>query len=275
MIKFNPMDDFCQASANVITLDLPNMFLNQLEITPASKAREIVESDYRAAMVFDRYNIRYCCGLQRPLEEVCETNDIDINELLRELRKANRSITVSPDTAYEKWSVDFLIDYIINIHHHYLTQTLPQLAANLEGFAEEHQNRFPVFTELNTLFSELSKTCPAHLKQEEENIFPYLRQVAHAYQDGDTGSFAKLLVKTLGKPLASIVEQEHQMLSNSILRFRELTGNYSPLPGACPSHKVILHQLRELDNDMVQHFYLENEVLIPKVMKMEREVMGG
>jgi len=246
------------------------MFLNQLEIGPASKAREIVDLDYRTAAVFDQYGIRYCCGLQRPLEDVCAEKGTDLEALLAALRKASRNISISPATAYDNWSVDFLVDYITNIHHHYLYQNLPLIAAALDEFVREHKNRFPSFVELNDLFTELLQTCPAHLKQEEENIFPYLRQVAHAYQDGDTGSFAKLLVKTLRKPLGSLIENEHRILSYSIFRFRELTGQYTPVPGACTSHKVILGKLKELDNDMMQHFFLENEVLIPKVMVMER-----
>ena len=76
------------------------MFLTQLEIGPASRARDIVELDYRTAAIFDRYNIRYCCGLQRPLEEVCEVSDISLDDLLGVLRKVSRSITISPETAY-------------------------------------------------------------------------------------------------------------------------------------------------------------------------------
>ncbi|PZR29934.1 MAG: hypothetical protein DI535_00060 [Citrobacter freundii] len=248
------------------------MFLNQLEIGPASKAREIVELDYRTAAIFDEYGIRYCCGLQRPLEEVCQEKGTDLSELLAALHKASRNISISSGTPYDNWSVDFLIDYIINIHHQYLYQHLPLVSTALDEFVREHKNRFPSFVELNALFAELLQTCPAHLKQEEDNIFPYLRQVAHAYQDGDTGSFAKLLVKTLRKPLGSFIEHEHRILSQSILRFRELTNNYANVPGACTSHKVILGKLKELDSDMVQHFYLENEVLIPKVMVMEKQL---
>lgn len=249
------------------------MFLNRLEIGPESKARDIVDQDYRTASVFDRYNIRYCCGLQRPLEEVCAVNDINLGELIAELHKVTRSISISPETAYNNWSVDFLIDYLINVHHHYMVQTLPEIAGLLDNFTKEHRNKYPVFIELNELFGQLIENSLPHLKQEEEVIFPYLRQIAHAYQDGDTGSFARLFVKTLRKPLASLIEQDHKILSGSILRFRQLTNNYTPAPGACTSHKVLLGKLRELDNDMVQHFHLENEILLPRVIAMEQELV--
>ncbi len=249
------------------------MFLNQLNITPASKAREIVELDYRTATVFDNYGISYCCGIQRPLEEVCAGQQVNIDDLITALQQAIRPISISAQTAFKNWSVEFLIDYIVNIHHHYLNATLPLLAEGLLVFTNEHKNRFPAINELNTVFQKFAATNPVHLIQEEENIFPYLRQVAHAYQDEDTSSFAPLMIKTLRKPLTAFMEQDHQILQDSILQFRQLTNNYAPLSGICPSHKVLLAKLRELDNDMVQHFHLENDILIPKVISMEQELL--
>jgi regulator of cell morphogenesis and NO signaling len=249
------------------------MFLNQLNISPASKAREIVELDYRTAAVFDDYGISYCCGIQRPLEEVCLTQKVSIDNLIAALQKAIRPISISAQTPFENWPVDFLIDYIVNVHHHYLSETLPVLSDGLNQFTKEHKDRFPAITELNIVFNKFAVANPAHLIQEEENIFPYLRQVAHAYQDEDTSSFAPLMIKTLRKPLAVFMEQDHQILQDSILQFRHLTNNYTPLTGICPSHKVLLAKLRELDNDITQHFYLENDILIPKVIRMEQELL--
>lgn len=249
------------------------MFLNQLEINPASKAREIVELDYRTAAVFDDYGISYCCGIQRPLEEVCANLNVNISNLIAALQKAIRPISISAQTPFESWTVEFLIDYIINVHHHYLNETLPALSDGLTSFAKEHKNRFPAIAELNTAFHKFATANPAHLIQEEENIFPYLRQVAHAYDDEDTSSFAPLMIKTLRKPLAVFMEQDHQILNESILQFRQLTNNYAPISGICPSHKVLLAKLRELDNDMTQHFYFENDILIPKVIRMEQELL--
>ncbi|MBO9657232.1 MAG: DUF542 domain-containing protein [Chitinophagaceae bacterium] len=249
------------------------MFLNQLNITPASKAREIVELDYRTATVFDDYGITYCCGIQRPLEEICASHQVNVDNLIAALQKAIRPSSISAQTAFVNWPVEFLIDYIVNIHHHYLNETLPGLSEGLIVFTNEHKNKFPAINELNAVFQKFATANPAHLIHEEENIFPYLRQVAHAYQDEDTSSFAPLLIKTLRKPLAVFMEQDHQILQDSILQFRQLTNNYEPLSGICPSHKVLLAKLRELDNDMVQHFHLENDILIPKVIRMEQELL--
>src|SRR5688572_32911235 len=124
------------------------MFLNQLEIGPASKAREIVELDHRTAAIFDRYGIRYCCGLQRPLDEVCAVSGTDLGAVLADLHRVSRTISLSPETSYDTWSVDFMIDYISNIHHAYLFTNLPLVSDALYGFVLEHKNKYPSFAEL-------------------------------------------------------------------------------------------------------------------------------
>ena len=249
------------------------MFLHPFEISPESKPRDIVELDYRAADVFRQYGITYCCGMQWPLGKACEVKEIEIDDLVASLRKNCRTVSIPSQIDYESWSVDFLIDYIIHIHHGYLISALPNLELALNRFIDEHAGQFPYFRQIQETFTELLHTVVPHLRHEEETIFPYLRQVAHAFEDPGNDPLAALLVKTLRKPLASLVETEHGIISRSISRFRELTSNYGAPQGACTSHKVLLAKLKELDNDLVQHFYLENKILIARVIKMEETLL--
>lgn len=247
------------------------MFLPAIEINPKSSAAEIVRQDYRTAAIFRKYDIGYCCGGRWPLEMVCATQHIDLPMLMEELGRATRILHVSPTLPFETWSIDFLTDYIINVHHRYLFTTIPALSVSLRHFAEEHTGKYPYYAIINGHVASLENEIIPHLRHEEEVIFPYLRQVAHAYQAND--SFAGLLVKTLRKPVARIMDSEHEILTNILFTFRELTGNYTPPAGACTSHRVILSRLKELDHDLTQHIYLENNILFPRVISMEKELL--
>lgn len=251
------------------------MFLDSIDITASSRPTDIVRLDYRTAAVFSAHGIEYCCGAQWPLNTVCEMKGLDADLLLQELKDACRTVQVPVHVRFMEWNTDFLVDYIIHIHHHYLRQTLPSLENDLDKFTHEHRKRYPYFDQVLDQFRQLKTGMLHHITQEEDNIFPYLRQVAHAYAENGTDSFAGLLVRTLRKPLKRLVENEHRILEESIYNFRRLTAKYEPPVNACPAHRVILARLRELDNDLVQHFYLENQVLIPRVIEMEKELLGG
>lgn len=248
-----------------------NMHLKELTIDGKSIVSDIVRHNYHAADVFRRHNIEYCCGGRWPLETVCGANGIELDQLKKELEDVTRPIQLSPGLPYHTWNVDFLTDYIINIHHYYIKNSLPVTGEMLKHFADEHEKKYPYMKEVCVLFDKLKKDLLPHIRYEEEIIFPYICQVVHAHENND--SYAKLLVKTLRKPLDAMIQHEHNMLEAPIFKIRELTKNYVVPEGACVSHKVALARLKELDNDLMQHMYLENEVLFPKALRIEKELL--
>ncbi len=252
---------------------IENMFLSTLKLSPDSVVMDIVNQDPRTAEVFRKYDIEYCCGGKWPLSTVCMMKDIQLEDLVKELKKATRNLAMPATVAYENWSIDFLTEYIVNIHHTYLNHTLPEFQPVLVKFLEEHVEKYPALATLEVHYKKLHKEMIPHLRQEEETVFPYIRQLAHAYEDKDT--YAALLVKTLRKPIVQMMHGEHELTGSILTRFRDITDNYTPPEKACTSHKVVYAKLKELDNDIVQHIFLENQVLFPKALFMEKELLGS
>lgn len=233
---------------------------------------DIVTNDYRTAEVFRKYGIEYCCGGKWPLEMVCHTKNIDINILTRELEEATRTVQVPNSLPFNEWDMDFLADYIVHVHHHYLKNQLPDIKSTLQKFTEEHGEKYPYLKELEKTYLKLYKELLPHLQQEEETIFPYIRQITHAFHS--RASYASLLVKMMRKPIEELMNQEHVMVAGAIYKMRNLTGDYSPPARACTSHKVTFSRLKELDNDLVQHLHLENNILFPRAIEMEKILLS-
>jgi len=247
------------------------MHLRNLTINGNSTVSDIVKHNHHTADVFRRHNIEYCCGGRWPLEVVCDSKGIEFDQLKKELETASRTVQLSPGLSYHTWNVDFLTDYIINVHHYYLRNSLPVTGEIIKLFADGHEKKYPYMREVHVLFEKLKNDLLPHIRYEEEIIFPYICQVVHAHENND--SYAKLLVKTLRKPLDAMIQHEHNLLEAPIFNIRELTNNYEIPEGSCVNHKVALSRLKELDNDLVQHIYLENEVLFPKALRIEKELL--
>ena len=247
------------------------MFLKSFEIEPNTLVADIVRRDYRTADVFRKYGIEYCCGGKWPFSTACQLNGIDEKTLRDELNRVMRTIQIPATIAFEKWSIDFLTDYIVNVHHSYLDRALPNLKDILREFVAGHSGKFNYLQALEKYFTKLYDELIPHMRHEEEVIFPYIRQVAHAYEDGD--SFGTLLVKTLRKPSGKMMDQEHHFLTDCIFKIRELTHSYTPPERACTNHQVVFSKLRELDNDMTQHMFLESDMLFPRVIAMEKQLL--
>ncbi len=248
------------------------MFLKSYRISRASFVTDIVTHDYRTAEVFRKYGIEYCCGGKWPLEMVCRAKNIDPVVLIKELEDATRTVQVPNSLPFNEWDIDFLADYIVHVHHHYLKNQLPDIRSLLLEFVKEHREKYTWLPELEKIFLQLCNRMLPHLQQEEEAIFPYIRQITHAFESREP--YATLLVKTMRKPIEKLMNQEHEMIAGAIHKMRELTGNYSPAPGACTSHQVVFSRLKELDNDLVQHMHLENNILFPRVIEMEKILLA-
>ena len=232
---------------------------------------EIVNIDYRAADVFRKYGIDFCCGGKWPLQVVCDTRNLDVSAIKKELEEAIRNIHLPTTLNFDQWDIDFLTDYIINVHHQYLRTALPETRDYLLHFMEDHQKNFPYLTDLLKVFTGLCNEMIPHLDEEETIIFPYIRQISHAYHSKE--SYAALLVRTLRKPVENVMHHEHESVNRSLRLMRQLTDRYTPPDGACVSHKVTLSKLLEIDNDLIQHLHLENDILFPRAIAMEKELL--
>lgn len=247
------------------------MFLPSIEITPKSFVKDIAHADHRTVNVFNKYGIEFCCGAKWPLETISLMKGLDVNELVTELKSASRVIHIAPDLDFKSWSIDFLTEYITHVHHSFLRKFLPECWPLLNKFVDEHLKKYPYLYEVQSCFRRLHKGVIPHLDEEEKIIFPYIKQLDHARQSND--QYGRLLVKTLRKPVDIFMDKEHEIVLNLLQQLRVLTNNYTPPDKACTSHRVVWGKLRELDNDLIQHMYLENEILFPKAIIIEKELL--
>ncbi|HRE50241.1 MAG TPA: DUF542 domain-containing protein [Flavitalea sp.] len=250
------------------------MSIKLADIHSESLVADIVSQDYRAADVFLRYGIDFCYEGNWSLGAACLSKDLDPGSIIEELKKNAQGFRLSSELAYEEWSLGFLIDFIINVHHYYLRKAMPAAASYISVLLDAGRpERYPEAPRLRELVGRLQAESLPHLQQEEEVLFPYIKQVAYArlYRE----PYADLLVKTLKKPLQQISAREHELFNEILGELRELTGGYTPPADACLAHRVAFYKLKELDEDIVQHLYLENHILFPRAIQMELDILNA
>ena len=241
------------------------------KIDPLSSVSDIVKNDYRTAEVFRKHGIEYCCAGKWPLQMILESKDLDAAAIIEELELSIHPIGISHSLPFEKWDIDFLIDYIVNIHHAYLKKALPDTKEQLEKFADGHHKKYPELTKLVQVFKNLTLEMLPHLQHEEDIIFPYIRQISHAFHNKE--SYASLLVRTLRKPVENVMQHEHESVNKILAQMRQLTNSYTPPEHSCTNHGVMFLKLLEIDTDLAQHMHLENDILFPRSIEMEKKLL--
>jgi regulator of cell morphogenesis and NO signaling len=62
-----------------------------------------------------------------------------------------------------------------------------------------------------------------------------------------------------------VMQAEHEKAGELMAAIRELTNHYNPSGDACITHELVLQELRQFEEDLHEHVYLENHLLFPNV----------
>lgn len=231
---------------------------------------DMVKENFRAADIFKKHGINYCCSGKISLEEACQVKNLDYAVIRDEVEEAADLRMLPFSISPREWKLDFLVDYILNVHYAWLKKTLPSLHLSMVSFLGSHKNKYPEFVELTQTFESLVTILMPHIENEEKTIFPYIKQIENALSR--KASYGTLLVKTLGKPLGNM-EKEHQHIYLLLDELKEGTNNFEISAKNCTNHQVIYNKLAEFYQNMHQLIYLESKHLYPRAAHTEKELL--
>jgi len=228
---------------------------------------EIVAQDFRTAAVFSKFGIDFCCKGHRSLDEVCDKKTIDRQQLTQQLENVLKS-PAGETIDYKSWPLDLLTDYVEKTHHRYIEEKTPALLQFLDKLCKVHGERHPELFEINALFTGSAGDLAQHLKKEELILFPFIRKMVNAkiYQkDIESPHFG-----TVENPVA-MMKEEHDAEGERFRKIAILTNNYTPPADACNTYKVTFSMLEEFENDLHRHIHIENNILFPKAIALEKD----
>ncbi|HVY74541.1 MAG TPA: hemerythrin domain-containing protein [Puia sp.] len=184
---------------------------------------------------------------------------------------SNKAIPSVTYISAEEWKLDFLMDYIVQVHHHYLKKIFPILQTCLQELVAHQGRQYPELARLELHIASMSDEILLQLVREEKVSFPYIRQMESAYHYKE--AYARLLVSTLSKPLEEVREHNERLMNKSLDHLRTLTQNYQPPVQASAAHRLHYTMLQELDHDLQEHLRLENGILLPRALAIEKEIL--
>lgn len=226
---------------------------------------EIAVKDLRKAEVFKKYGIDFCCGGKKTIAEVCAEKNIDATKVETELRQISTESKAS-NISYSDWSIDFLADYIVNTHHSYVKKYLPELMAYAQKVAQVHGAQHPELVPIQKLVEEINKELTEHMEQEEKVLFTYIKKIVQAR----SGS---LPLNKQEKDLAGLIkelEKEHDFVGRCFDKIRELSKGFAMPSDACASYQLFYKMIQEFEDDLHLHIHLENNILFPKALELEK-----
>lgn len=228
----------------------------------------IAAKDLRKAEVFRKYGLDFCCGGAQSLDEACKQAGVPVEKINAEL-EALPLQPAAPDKDFNNWGLDFLTDYIVNIHHKYVTNSIPILSGLSHKITEHHGLAHPVLYEIQQHVSALLAEMQSHQIKEEKILFPFIKQMVQCKKEGRP--FAHPPFGTIESPVQMMLE-DHQDAAAHLHAIESLSHGYEVPEDGCQSYRLYYQKLKEFDDDLHQHIHLENNILFPKAVTLEKEL---
>lgn len=222
----------------------------------ATQTLGAIVTEYPAlARDLERLGLDYCCHGQRSLSDACADKGLDPDEVTRTLN----SIDGGSAQPWTGLAFGDLASHVEAVHHVYLWDEMPRLAALAAKVAEVHGSRHPELAEVRDTFFEIKAALEPHLTLEEQVIFPMIR----AEGSGHGGSEATRA--DLEARIAKLKE-EHEELGDQLEKLQKLTGGYQVPADGCASYQALYMGLKQMEDDTHLHIHKENNVMFPAVL---------
>jgi len=235
--------------------------------TAQSPLRSIALAQPATIRVFERFHLDYCCGGNRPLAQACGEKGIDTNEVLAAIEEATAARRPAED--FTNATPSELIRHIVGTHHAYVKAELPRLLPMAAKVAAKHGPLHPEFTQVQNQFQALATELTNHLTKEELILFPYIEALDRSRNgEGDT---PHACFNSVESPIRAMMN-EHENAGALLESMRAATGNFTPSEGACPTTVGLLDGLDAFERDLHRHVHLENNLLFPLAIELEKEL---
>lgn len=226
---------------------------------------EIAVKDLRKAEIFKKYGIDFCCGGKKTVKEACAEKGLDVTKIEQELQQIDKA-PITRGVPYDEWAIDFLADYIVNTHHSYVKKSLPDLLAYTKKIMQVHGHAHPELVEVSDLTNSIAKEMTHHMGEEEEVVFAYAKELVKATENTvlDTDKIAVI----------AEMEKEHDAVGRMLERIRLITKDYTLPADSCASYALTFKLLQDFEADLFLHIHLENNILFPKMVKLQESLQA-
>ncbi len=229
---------------------------------------DLVSENYVFASVLHYFGISFYQYQTHALEDVCKKHKVHPNQLISELeawalRKepTNEELYLNP--------IEVLVAYLKRKHYFFVRQELPFLANLISGITPEPEYA-GLIADLRIMFPLFVEDFIHHIHEEESGLFNRIVLL----QDVENDNYSLIdALKILEKDPIHLLSEVHEIHDDEMEGIRKLTKDYSLPENAPLTMKVLYHELQNFERELTIHAQIEDQLLFPKAIELEREAM--
>jgi regulator of cell morphogenesis and NO signaling len=238
-----------------------------MRIRENMKLADVIQLNYMLIPVIHRFGINLGFG-DKTVASVCKENDVDVNFFLQ-LVNAYHDQDYFPKEELQTIPVKEIVSYLKMTHANYLSNTLSEIEQKIFSLASEDSEDQKYIKLILNFFEGYKTELTAHIMHEEDVVFPYVLAVDEIIKTEDFSDDNKKLFEEF-----SIEEYEegHDDVEEKLMDLRTIMIKYLTPPANTTIYHSIIQDLFRLEEDLNYHSRIEDKVLIPKIILMEKSI---
>jgi len=226
--------------------------------------REIAIQYPATVPVFESLGIDYCCGGKRTLAEACQRANVPLAQAMA-IIAGLEDREVHADGKWLDRPMSELTGHIVSRHHEYVRTEAPRLRAMIDKVINRHGDAHPELEEIRAAFATLADELAVHMTKEERILFPFIEQM-EALRAIPAACFGSVEM-----PISNMLA-DHDEAGVLLERIRALANAFVAPDNACPTYRGLYHGLHEFERDLHLHVHLENNILFPRAVELEKQL---
>jgi regulator of cell morphogenesis and NO signaling len=233
-----------------------------------SAIRDLVSENYVFAAVLHYFGISFFQYELQSLDEVCKRFKVNPAVLIAELETwAARKEPTSEELYLHP--IEVLVAYLKRKHYYFLRQELPFLSDMVAGINEDKEYG-SILADLRMMFPLFVEDFIHHIHEEESRLFQRIK-LLHEIEAGEYRLNDALQILN-NNPISKLAEA-HEAHDDEMEGIRLLTKDYWLPEDAPVSMKVLYHELQNFEKELIMHAQIEDQLLFPKAVELEKEVL--
>lgn len=222
---------------------------------PTDRMVDLISDNYSLLQVMSRFGLSLGFG-DKTVAEVCSVNQVDCRTFLQVINFFAEGF--SRLNSSENISIPALIDYLRQAHIYFLDFSLPAIRRKLIEAIDCSQDDVSFL--IIKFFDEYMREVRKHMDYEEKTVFKYVDALLHGQAP------ANYQISTFSK--------HHDQVGEKLTELKKIIIKYCPPKANTNLLNAALFDIYACEEGLESHCKVEDFLLVPAILKLERKVRG-
>lgn len=227
----------------------------------------VTENHIRASVLY-YFGVKFYDYRTETLEQVCAGHGLKAGSVIKALELVGDDKETT-QRQLQALPVELMVEYLKHAHYIFVKKRMPYVAQLIDGVKDVDFRYKSLSNDLKSIFPLFVEDFIEHIYEEEDTFFSYVSQLSRFLKDDVPSSEVFYLMEKYSVREFAL---DHEVHDNEMEGFRKFTSDYTYCDEADLHIKVLYTELERLEKDLILHAKIENEILFPKALQLERLV---